>query len=153
MKIYIDPCCYSRPFDDINHMIQPRVRAEVDAVVNAVDICNAEGFDVVGSKMVAFEINKITKIEKLKKVTRFYRKTKTRNAAVTPAVKTRAAELAAQGIKKLDAFHVALAESIEADYLLTTDDRLEAAAKRLGVKTKVINPISFVKEYALWLLQ
>jgi predicted nucleic acid-binding protein len=151
MKIYIDSCCYSRPFDNINHMIQLRVRAEAAAIINAVDICKAEGFSIIGSRMVTFEINKIPEAEKLHNAIRFYFKAITAKAAITRGVKIRAAELMTQGIKELDAYHVALSESTEVDYLLTTDDRLEAAAVRLGVKVKVINPINFLQEYVLWL--
>ena len=151
MNIYLDPCCYGRPFDNINHMVQPRVRAEVAAIINAVDICRAEGFSIVGSRMVTFEISKIKQVKKRLEVIKYYINTITANAAITPDVRTRAVELMAQGIKKLDAFHVALSESTNVDYLLTTDDRLEATVKRLDVKIKVINPINFIQEYAVWL--
>jgi predicted nucleic acid-binding protein len=151
MKIYIDACCYSRPFDDADHMAQPRVTAEVAAVMNAVDICGVEGFSVIGSRAVSFEIGKIQKVDKLLKTMSLYFTAMTVEAAITDEVEARVAELMTQGVKELDAYHVALAESAGADYLLTTDDRLEAAALRLGVKTKVINPINFLQEYTVWL--
>jgi predicted nucleic acid-binding protein len=132
-------------------MAQPRVKAEVAAVINVVDICGVEGFSVIGSKTVLFKISKIKKTEKLLKIMGLYFDTVTVEAAITDEVETRAAELMAQGVKELDAYHVSLAESAGADYLLTTDDRLETAALRLGVKTKVINPINFLQEYAIWL--
>jgi predicted nucleic acid-binding protein len=151
MKIYIDACSYSRPFDNREHMEQARVRAEASAVMSAVHICGVEGFSVIGSPMAIFEINKIKNDDKRQNVMRLYNDAITASALLTNDVDARAEELMTQGVKRMDAYHIAFAEAAEADYLLTTDDRLEAAALRLGVKTKVINPIKFLQEYTVWL--
>jgi predicted nucleic acid-binding protein len=151
MKIYLDACCYSRPFDNIDHMAQPRVKAEVAAVMDAVNICGVEGFSIVGSPAAVYEIGEIKNDDKRQKTMDFYLDTITVETPLTAAVKKRAAELMARDVKELDAYHVSLAESVGVDYLLTTDDRLEAAAVRLDVKIKVVNPIHFLQRYAVWL--
>jgi len=53
-------------------MVQPRVRAEVTAIINAVDICRVEGFSVVGSRMVTFEIKNIKQVKKRLEIMKYY---------------------------------------------------------------------------------
>jgi len=151
MIIYLDVCCYSRPFDNRDHTAQPRIQAEIAAVMNAINICGVEGFSVIGSPAAVFEIHKIKDDSKRHKTMRFYLDTVTVEAQLTADVKKMAKELMMQGVKELDAYHLAFAESMVVDYLLTTDDRLESAAAGLGMKIKVVNPINFLREYAVWL--
>jgi predicted nucleic acid-binding protein len=60
----------------------------------------------------------------------------------------RAAVLTGWGLKTVDALHVACAEALRADVLLTTDDRLSAAANRpgTGLQVRVANPLSWLEE-------
>jgi predicted nucleic acid-binding protein len=48
----------------------------------------------------------------------------------------------ATGVKMKDSCHIACAEMMKCDYLLTTDKRM---LKYKGLSTKLINPIDFVK--------
>ena len=51
------------------------------------------------------------------------------------------------GIKPLDALHMALAESGNADYFCTCDDKLLRNAKKVKDFTvKVVNPVDLVQE-------
>ena len=51
------------------------------------------------------------------------------------------------GIKPLDALHVALAETGNADYFCTCDDRLLQNAKQVkDLMVKVVNPVDLVQE-------
>jgi hypothetical protein len=45
MKIYLDICCYGRPFDDL---AQPQIKAEAVAVKAAVAMCRKFGDVIVG---------------------------------------------------------------------------------------------------------
>ncbi|MDE7007781.1 MAG: hypothetical protein K2P07_06410 [Lachnospiraceae bacterium] len=42
--------------------------------------------------------------------------------------------------------HIASAEEVNADVLLTTDDRFEKMAEKLDLKTRVVNPLRFAWE-------
>ncbi len=53
------------------------------------------------------------------------------------ALKARTAELMANGLRGFDALHLACAEAAGLDLFVTCDDRLLAAAQRLGSKIKV----------------
>lgn len=51
------------------------------------------------------------------------------------------------GIKPLDALHLALAETGNADYFCTCDDRLLRNAKQVkDLMVKVVNPVDLVQE-------
>jgi predicted nucleic acid-binding protein len=51
------------------------------------------------------------------------------------------------GIKPLDALHIALAESGNADYFCTCDDKLLRNAKKVkDLAVKVRNPVDLVQE-------
>ena len=49
-------------------------------------------------------------------------------------------------IRSFDSLHIAIAENVNADVLLTTDDKLEKMASRLDLKVRVLNPLKFVLE-------
>jgi predicted nucleic acid-binding protein len=67
--------------------------------------------------------------------------------SVSEKDKTRAAELMQFRIKPLDALHLALTESGNADYYCTCDDRLLRNAKKVkDLSVKVINPVDLVQE-------
>lgn len=42
--------------------------------------------------------------------------------------------------------HIASAEEVNADVLLTTDDRFDKMAEKLDLKTRVVNPLRFAWE-------
>ena len=46
----------------------------------------------------------------------------------------------------MDSLHIAYAESLNIDYLITTDRLLINASNRANLKIKVINPINFIME-------
>ena len=46
----------------------------------------------------------------------------------------------------MDSLHIAYAESIYVDYLITTDRLLINASSRANLKVKVINSINFIME-------
>lgn len=58
----------------------------------------------------------------------------------------RVLELCASGLGPLDAAHLALAESVRCDALVTCDDRLRQRAARAGALVRVLNPLELVEE-------
>lgn len=65
---------------------------------------------------------------------------------VSREVEERAERLVSEGIKPLDALHLALAEAGAVDYFCTSDDRLLKKAKRAKVMVKVVSPLELVEE-------
>ncbi len=66
---------------------------------------------------------------------------------MSASIRERSAELERNGLKPLDALHLATAEAAEVDYFCTTDDKLLKRGKvaaRKGVR--VVSPIELIEE-------
>ena len=65
-------------------------------------------------------------------------------------IEKRAKSFVAEGIKPLDALHLASAEIALADYLCTCDDRFLKKANQLSeLSVKVVSPVNLVEELDL----
>lgn len=132
-KIYLDTCCLNRPFDV---QAQTRVRREAEAVEIILEYFDIGSWQWVASSVNADEIDRITEPIKHSKV-----KTLLSLAHqivwVSEAEITRGEQLEAFGFERLDALHLACAESGNADIFLTTDDSLLKIAKRVDSELHV----------------
>ena len=142
MKLYLDVCCWNRPFDDQS---QNRVRLEAEAVLSILALAQADEVEIISSDIIGDELSEMPDRERREKV-ELLLALATARTALTPAIEERAVELQKQSISSFDALHLASAESARSDYFLTTDDDLLRKAKRAGLKVKVENP-------AKWLIQ
>ena len=69
---------------------------------------------------------------------------------LTPAVESRADDLAAAGLRPLDALHLASAEAVAAAYFCTCDDRLLRRGRTLAVAPlRVMSPVELTTELKL----
>ena len=142
MKLYLDVCCWNRPFDDQS---QNRVRLEAEAVLSILELAQADEVEIISSDIIGDELSEMPDRERREKVELLLALAAARTA-LTPAIEERAVELQKQSISSFDALHLAAAESARSDYFLTTDDDLLRKAKRAGLKVRVENP-------AKWLIQ
>jgi len=143
LKIYLDNCCYNRPFDD---QTQDRIHLESEAVLAVLKRRLQNKDIIIGSKVVELEIGNISNKEKKEKVLALYQIIDY-SEQYTEAILKRAQEiLRTSNIRRLDALHVASAESAKADVMLTTDDKLEKACNRLGLRLRVVNPLKYIME-------
>ena len=141
-RIYLDVCCYCRPFDDQR---QERIRLEAEAVLLILNNCQKGIWDLIGSEVIDFEISKIPNQIKRFKVESLYAICKDK-VKIDEKIRLRAKELQSLGFKALDALHIACAEAGKADVLLTTDDDLTKLTSKRVLKVKVKNP-------CVWLLE
>ena len=142
MKIYMDNCCYYRPFDD---QTQDRILIETDAVLSVISRCDTGDWKLLGSEVLDYEISKVKDAAKFQKADMLYKAAKTK-ILLTPEIKQRANELQQYGIKSMDALHLSSAESGGADVYLTTDDNLIKCAKASNTKMNVTNPVHWIME-------
>ena len=56
MKVYLDVCCFNRPFDD---HAQDRVRLESEAVLTILEHTQSRMWAIIGSEVIDIEISKI----------------------------------------------------------------------------------------------
>ena len=144
MKIYLDSCCYNRPFDDQS---QPRIREETDAITEIIARTKSGDGIILGSSILKIEIGKIVDRQNFDAVMDFYDDAVIETIHATPEISTRALEIISQAnIGNMDALHLSSAEFGDAEIFLTTDDKLIKACKNLSLKMEVLNPVHYLKE-------
>ncbi len=143
MKIYLDNCCYNRPFDD---QTQERIHLESEAILTVLQRGQSGIYKIIGSDVLELEMNRMRDVIKKQRVKDLY-KVSDMHIPYTEEIKQRANEIRKQSnIKTFDSLHIAAAESGAVDILLTTDDKLEKMSERLDLKVKVMNPLKFAWE-------
>ena len=142
MRIYMDVCCFNRPFDD---QTQDRIRIESEAVLVILTRC-LEDWILIGSEVVDYEISKIPDDERRKKV-EVLASISREKVIVNDDVVKRALEFEKMGLKGIDALHLACAER-SSEILLTTDDDFVRKVKenKDRIRIKVENPVIWLME-------
>ena len=136
--VYLDVCCFKRPFDDA---AMERVRREAEAVAAILDAAQAGTVQLVRSPAHDFE-NERNPREDRRLATRLWLEAATASVTTSAAATARARELSALGFRSLDALHLAFAEQSAARWFVTTDDRLlqRAARERDRLRVEVLRP-------------
>ena len=142
-RIYLDSCCFNRPFDDLS---QSKIRFECEAVLSIIEYCEEGRLDVFRSDVLDDEIGRITNLFKKLKVLMLY-SSSTVSVELNNEIISRAKEFQySVGIKSFDALHLASAEYSGADILLTTDNRFINRAAESNAKIRVANPVIWLME-------
>lgn len=141
MKIYLDNCCFNRPFDD---QLQLRIRLEAEAKLQIQTDVRSGIHELIWSYVLDYENSKNPFQERRESIAAW------RNYAsgvITgiPDVLEIAQALQESKVKKLDALHLACAMYAKAEFFLTTDDGIIKKAASVQ-NLRVIDPIAFIKE-------
>ena len=143
MKIYMDVCCLSRPFDDQS---QDKIRFETEAIICILKRCDASGdWKLIGSDIISLEISNNKDPVKKQKVSLLHYGV-AEKIKYNAVIKQRAVEFRSFNVKLMDSLHLAVAEYASVDVFLTTDERLVKAAARTDIKVRVENPLKFYME-------
>ena len=143
LKLYLDNCCYNRPFDDLT---QEKINLEANAIETIFRKHINREFEIYKSMAIDFEISKINYEKKRRQVEDLYDAMDLKEIAYSYEIKQRAIALKQYNIKDMDALHLAFAESENIDYFITTDRLLINNSKRANLGFIVINPVNFVME-------
>jgi predicted nucleic acid-binding protein len=127
VKIYLDLCAIQRPLDTPN---QVRIALEAEAVLGIITFCDGGQAELLSSEALLYEGEQSSLPIRREHTLAVLSKAKG-VINVTEKEKIRAANLMTVGIKPLDALHMALAETGNADYFCTCDDRLLRNAKQV----------------------
>ncbi len=143
MRVYLDKCCYNRPFDDQN---QARIHFETEAIATFFDLYKFQGWTLISSEVIDLETDDDSNVERQEAV-RLYSDSAQEYIYVDERIGGRAAELENLGFKARDALHVACAEGAHATVLLTTDDQLlkKANKHKALLRVQVENPITWIE--------
>lgn len=123
LRIYLDNCCYNRPYDDQS---QIRISLETQAKLYIQNLIKDKQVELVTSYMLEYENGK-NKLGKRKQViAEFMESNESYYVGIErdSDVAKIAEPIMQTGVKEKDAFHVACAILSKCDYFITTDDRL-----------------------------
>ena len=141
LKIYLDNCCYNRPFDDLS---QAKIREEATAKMFIQSLVKYGSLSLVFSYMSLTEINDSPFESSKQQIMDFINDYS--DCYVTESkreeIEKTAKDIMSTGIKQKDAVHIAFAIISQCDYFITTDKRL---LKHITDKLNIVNPIDFIK--------
>jgi predicted nucleic acid-binding protein len=141
MKVYLDNCCFNRPYDDQSNL---RIRLEAEAILKIQEETRNGMFELIWSYILDYENSRNPFKERREQIVE-WRKYAVQDVVESKEVLGVAAMLQKQGIKKIDSLHIACAIEAGSDYFLTTDDGVSKKATLIqGIK--VTDPIGFIKE-------
>ncbi len=120
MRIYLDLCCFNRPYDD---QTQIRIRLETEAKIALQQKIRDGQCELIWSAVMDFENAKSPFIEHQKAIGK-WRKLACQHVLIDAVVLRLAHELLTRGVREYDALHVACAVRAGAEAFVTTDDRL-----------------------------
>ena len=144
MRVYLDNCCFNRPFDDQR---QTRVRLEAEATLCIQEHIRSGTLELAWSYMLDFE-NSANLFEERRVTISWWQQYATIDVGETATILQQANTLVGSGLKAKDALHIACAIAGECTYFVTTDDEILKRGKDIQDIT-VVDPTAFVREMNL----
>ncbi len=142
MRVYLDSCCYNRPFDDPEQEV---VRIESEAILNILAKGVAGEYELVGSDALDYELHQIGDPIKRQNVIDLYEDNIRLQIEESEEINLRAKDIRNQSnIHFLDSLQIAYAEASGSSVMLTTDYKLEKMASHIPLNVHVINPVMFI---------
>jgi hypothetical protein len=142
LKLYLDTCCYNRPFDD---QTQDKIHVETECIIAILHRCEQDEWDLYGSDILENELSNNLNIDKQRSTKLLYR-IADYIIELNDTIVDRALEFEKIGLKSYDSLHLASAEYINIDVFLTTDIKFIKNALKANTTVKVMNPVNFIME-------
>lgn len=142
MRIYLDMCCYNRPYDDQSQL---KISMETQSKLYIQTLIKDGKLELAASYMLRYECGNNPFEMRRNAIFDFI----DRNTCVyvgmerQMVIEAKAAEIMKTGVKYKDACHVASAIYAECEYFISTDTRL---LKYKSSEIKMVTPIEFVTE-------
>ena len=141
MKIYLDNCCFNRPYDE---QLFETIRLESEAKLFVQEKIHNGSISLVWSFILDFE-NNANPYDNQKESIAEWRQISCENVTAEMAVLERARDVATiYRVKPKDAIHIASAIFAHCDYFLTTDRQLLKKVSSLK-EIRTINQIDFIQ--------
>ena len=141
MRIYLDNCCYNRPFDKQNQL---RIRLETEAKLHIQRMMRLGIVEYAWSDILSQEISDSPFPARQEKIFE-WEDGAAANVPITSEIVVKASALVARGLGKADALHVACAEAAGCDWFFTTDKPLLKKLRQYG-GMRIANPMEFLVE-------
>jgi len=139
MKVYLDNCCFNRPFDDQKQL---RIRLETQAKLAIQEMIKNEKLQLAWSFMMDYENSRNNNISRQFEINKWATLAVEYNIG-DDNVLTMAKGFQNIGIKKKDSLHLACAIDSKCEYFITTDDGILKKSE-IVKKVSLINPVDFI---------
>ena len=139
-KLYLDNCCFNRPFDDQSQLL---VRLETEAKLFIQNGTKNGTFELVWSYILDIENNANPHFQRKDNIAP-WKYLSTVMIEESESVLLRAENYKQQGLKPKDALHVACAVDATSDFFITTD---RGILKKRFPEIYISNPIEFLGLY------
>ena len=142
MRIYLDNCCYNRPYDDQS---QFSVNLESLAKLHIqTQIRNGE-YELATSDMLYYEVQQMPHESRKQAIEAYIEEFSSVHVGYErqEMVESKAAKIMQSGVKYKDACHVASAILAGCSFFLTTDKRL---LKYSTEEITIVNPVTFINQ-------
>lgn len=144
MRVYLDNCCFNRPFDDQSKM---RTRLEAEAKLHVQERIREGRLELAWSYVLDYE-NSVNPFEERRNAISKWREAAVVDTEETAEILTRARSLVRLGLKSKDALHVSCAVQAGCSYFLTTDDGVLGKGSSIR-EVRVVDPLTFIREVNL----
>jgi predicted nucleic acid-binding protein len=138
-RVYLDNCCFNRPFDDPVNMI---VQFEAEAMTHIQREIRNGSIELAWSFILDYE-NTANPYEDRRRAIAPWKCLAVINIGAEKEVYHRADAIGKRGIRDMDALHIACAIQARCHYFLTTDKKV--LKKRIDGIT-LLNPLNYVQE-------
>lgn len=139
MRVYLDNCCFNRPFDDQTSLT---IRLETEAKLQIQDNIRVGELTLGWSYMLDYE-NMANPFEERRQEIQQWEELSDVVIEETPAILADMNRFVALGLRPIDALHVACAVALECEYFLTVDKGIVKKATAIS-DIPIMNPIDFV---------
>lgn len=144
MRIYIDNCCFNRPFDDQS---QVKIKLEAESKIYIQENILLNKIELVWSYIIDYE-NLANPFDERRNSIQIWKNHATVDIVENSQILKKAESLHKRGIKSKDALHIACAIFAKSDYFITTDDSVLKKLKDYD-EINVLDPISFIRSAEL----
>lgn len=142
MRVYLDNCCFNRPFDDQSQL---RIRLETEAKTRIQEYILTKVIKLAWSYIMEYE-NSMNPFEERRNSIGEWKNHSETDVNEDNAITHRAAQLVNIGLRSKDSLHISCAVHADCDYFLTTDDKI-LNKSHLVEKIKITDPIDFIRKF------
>jgi predicted nucleic acid-binding protein len=141
VSLYLDCCALQRPFDDRSQL---RVATEAEAVLKLIEFFEAGDMVLLSSGALVYEVERIQAFERRDYCLDLLNRCPD-YVSFTKEIRENAHSYSIEGIKSLDALHLASAVAGRATYFCSCDDRFLSRAKLVETGlTQVVSVLELV---------
>jgi len=141
MRVYLDNCCYNRPFDkqgQLSALIETEAKKEIQRQMRVGSL------EYVWSFMLSMEISRNPDLQR-KFAIGLWKDGASVFVPPSDGIRARARAIMEMGIKSADSIHLACAESAACDWFFTVDRGILKKVRQLGTM-RVANPVEYFLE-------